>query len=73
MSISKTLGVYHEVVQSQQTAQEDHSSHNHSHDDHSENIHNDFDFRKMINKATGDIAKRENPRKALGTYGPRLR
>ena len=38
MSISKTLGVYHEVVQSQQTAQEDHSNHNHSHDDHSENI-----------------------------------
>jgi protein SCO1/2 len=34
MSISKTLGVYHEVVKSQQTAQEDHSSHNHSHGDH---------------------------------------
>jgi protein SCO1/2 len=55
MSVSKTLGVYHEVVQSQKTAQEDHSNHNHSHDDHSENINNDFNFHKMINKATGDI------------------
>ena len=36
ISISKALGVYHEVVQSQKTAQEDHSNHNHSHDDHSE-------------------------------------
>ena len=54
MSVSKTLGVYHEVVQSQKTAQEDHSNHNHSHDDHSENINNDFNFHKMINKATGD-------------------
>ena len=55
MSVSKTLGVYHEVVQSQKTAQEDHSNHNHSHDDHSENINNDFNFHKMLNKATGDI------------------
>ena len=55
MSVSKTLGVYHEVVQSQKTAQEDHSNHNHSQDDHSENINNDFNFHKMINKATGDI------------------
>ena len=33
ISISKTLGVYHEVVKSQKLAQEDHSSHdeNHSH------------------------------------------
>ncbi|MDA7447847.1 SCO family protein [Candidatus Pseudothioglobus singularis] len=37
ISISKTLGVYHEVVQSQKTAQEDHSNHNHSHDDDSHN------------------------------------
>ena len=35
ISISKALGVYHEVVQSQKTAQEDHSNHNHSHDDDS--------------------------------------
>ena len=55
MSVSKTLGVYHEVVQSQKTAQEDHSNHNHSQGDHSENINNDFNFHKMINKATGDI------------------
>ena len=39
MSISKTLGVYHEVVQSQKTAQEDHSNHNHSHDDDSHDSH----------------------------------
>jgi protein SCO1/2 len=33
MSISKTLGVYHEVVQSQKLAQEDHSNHGeHSHE-----------------------------------------
>lgn len=45
ISISKTLGVYHEVVQSQKTAQEDHSNHNHSHDDHSED--HDDDSHKM--------------------------
>ncbi len=39
ISISKTLGVYHEVVQSQKTAQEDHSNHNHSHDDDSHDSH----------------------------------
>ena len=39
MSISKTLGVYHEVVQSQKTAQEDHSNHNHSHGDHDDDSH----------------------------------
>ena len=39
ISISKTLGVYHEVVQSQKTAQEDHSNHNHSHDDHADDSH----------------------------------
>ena len=39
ISISKTLGVYHEVVQSQETAQEDHSNHNHSHDDDSHDSH----------------------------------
>ncbi|MDC1541610.1 SCO family protein [Candidatus Pseudothioglobus singularis] len=44
ISISKALGVYHEVVQSQKTAQEDHSNHNHSHDDHSE----DDDSHKMV-------------------------
>ena len=32
MLISKTLGVYHEVVKSQETAKEDHSDHGHSHD-----------------------------------------
>ena len=41
MSISKTLGVYHEVVQSQETAQEDHSNHNHSHDDDSHKMASD--------------------------------
>jgi protein SCO1/2 len=39
MSISRTLGVYHEVVQSQQTAQEDHSNHNHSHGDPDDDSH----------------------------------
>ena len=39
ISISKALGVYHEVVQSQKTAQEDHSNHNHSHDDDSHDSH----------------------------------
>ena len=39
ISISKMLGVYHEVVQSQKTAQEDHSNHNHSHDDHADDSH----------------------------------
>ena len=39
ISISKALGVYHEVVQSQKTAQEDHSNHNHSHDDHADDSH----------------------------------
>ena len=39
MSISRTLGVYHEVVQSQKTAQEDHSNHNHSHGDHDDDSH----------------------------------
>ena len=42
ISISKALGVYHEVVQSQKTAQEDHSNHNHSHDDHAD------DSQKMV-------------------------
>ena len=46
ISISKALGVYHEVVQSQKTAQEDHSNHNHSLDDHSED-HSD-DSHKMV-------------------------
>ena len=32
MLISKALGVYHEVVKSQETAEEDHSNHGHSHD-----------------------------------------
>ena len=32
MLISKTLGVYHEVVKSQETAEEDHSDHEHFHD-----------------------------------------
>ena len=32
MLISKTLGVYHEVVKSQEMAEEDHSDHEHSHD-----------------------------------------
>jgi protein SCO1/2 len=41
MSISKALGVYHEVVQSQETAQEDHSNHNHSHDDDSHKMASD--------------------------------
>jgi protein SCO1/2 len=41
MSISKTLGVYHEVVQYQETAQEDHSNHNHSHDDDSHKMASD--------------------------------
>ena len=41
ISISKTLGVYHEVVQSQKTAQEDHSNHNHSHDDDSHKMASD--------------------------------
>ena len=41
MSISKTLGVYHEVVQSQETAKEDHSNHNHSHDDDSHKMASD--------------------------------
>ena len=45
MSISRTLGVYHEVVQSQQTAQEDHSNHNHSHDDQDDDSH---DSHKML-------------------------
>lgn len=39
ISISKALGVYHEVVQSQKTAQEDHSNHNHSHDAHADDSH----------------------------------
>ena len=39
MSISKTLGVYHEVVQSQKTAHEDHSNHKHSHGDHDDDSH----------------------------------
>ena len=39
MSISRTLGVYHEVVQSQQIAQEDHSNHNHSHGDRDDDSH----------------------------------
>ena len=55
ISISKTLGVYHEVVQSQKTAQEDHSNHNHSHGEHSGDHGNGFSVHKMINKATGDI------------------
>ena len=37
MLISKTLGVYHEVVKSQETAEEDHSNHGHSHDSHDSN------------------------------------
>jgi len=41
ISISKALGVYHEVVQSQKTAQEDHSNHNHSHDDDSHKMASD--------------------------------
>ena len=41
ISISKSLGVYHEVVQSQKTAQEDHSNHNHSHDDDSHKMASD--------------------------------
>jgi len=60
MSISKTLGVYHEVVQSQKLAQEDHSSHgDHSHDSHSEDHGDDFTIHEMINKASGDIQKVE--------------
>ena len=39
ISISKALGVYHEVVQSQKTAQEDHSNHSHSHADDSHDSH----------------------------------
>ena len=48
MSISRTLGVYHEVVQSQQTAQEDHSNHNHSHGDRADDSHDSHDSHKMV-------------------------
>ena len=65
MSISKTLGVYHEVVQSQQTAQEDHSNHNHAHDNHAASHDNDFNTHKMINNATGDIQNVETHEKHL--------
>jgi len=66
MSISKTLGVYHEVVQSQELAQEDHSNHgDHSHGDHSAEHGDDFAVHKMINKTTGDIQKVETHEKHL--------
>ena len=56
ISISKTLGVYHEVAQSQQAAEEDHGEHGeHSHGDRSAEHGSDFAVHKMINKATGDI------------------
>ena len=47
MSISRTLGVYHEVVQSQQIAQEDHSNHNHSQGDRDDDSHDSHDSHKM--------------------------
>ena len=61
MSISKTLGVYHEVVQSQQTAQEDHSSHNHSHGDHNDDSHDSHDSHDS-NKIVAD--EKPGPTKA---------
>ena len=51
MLISKTLGVYHEVVKSQETADEDHSDHGHSHDSH--------DSKKMVtdeNQSSSKVA-----------------
>ena len=49
MTISKSLGVYHEVVQTQALAKEDHSNHG----EHGE--HNTFKVHEMINPKNGDI------------------
>jgi len=60
MSISKTLGVYHEVVQSQKLAQEDHSNHGeHSHEEHSIDHDESFVIHEMTNPNTGDVQKVE--------------
>ena len=61
ISISKALGVYHEVVQSQKTAQEDHSNHNHSHDDHAEDHADDsHDSHKMVANEKPNPSKDEH-------------
>jgi len=58
MAISKSLGVYHEVVQTQALAQEDHSNHG-DHGEHSSD-HANFKAHEMINPENGDVHKVEN-------------
>ncbi|MBT68186.1 MAG: SCO family protein [Thiotrichales bacterium] len=71
MTISKALGVYHEVVESQKLAQQDHSNHGdhgehssetktNSHDNHSMGHNDEFMVHEMINPENGDVQKVEN-------------
>ena len=70
MTISKALGVYHEVVESQKLAQQDHSNHGdhgehssetktNSHDNHSMGHNDEFMVHEMINHSSGDVQKVE--------------
>lgn len=62
MTISKSLGVYHEVVQTQALAKEDHSNHG-EHGEHGE--HNTFKVHEMINPKNGDIQTVESQEKHM--------
>lgn len=65
MTISRSLGVYHEVVGSQKLALEDHSSHgDHSSDSEmSEGV--EFMVHEMINTESGDVQKVEDHAKHM--------
>ena len=68
MTISKSLGVYHEVVESQKLAQEDHSN-NGSHGEHSSDSEvkdsGEFIAHEMINPSNGDVQEVENHEKHM--------
>jgi protein SCO1/2 len=68
MTISKSLGVYHEVVESQKLAQEDHSNHD-SNGEHSSDSQmkdsGELMAHEMINPSDGDVQKVENHEKHM--------
>ena len=71
MTISKSLGVYHEVVESQKLAQEDHSN-NGSHGEHSSDSEvkdsGEFIAHEMINPSNGDVQELMSISSSLGVY-----
>ena len=65
MTISRSLGVYHEVVGSQKLALEDHSSHGDHSSDSEMSEGGEFMVHEMINTESGDVQKVEDHAKHM--------